>query len=217
MKKNEINSKMVWDLSLRLFHFILIILVIGLIVTAKSDFLYIHQYFGLGLLGLLCFRIVWGFVGSHYSRFKSFNLSFKESLMQFSQGYHNKSVRTPIGSFSSLFFLITLLILSVSGLFSSDDILYDGPLTFLTPNYTSVWTYIHNLFHYVLYSLVTIHLLAIFYYQLFKKNKIIQRMFDGYAKSNEIDLVSINEKSMKGILFLLFLVFLPIIIFIIIK
>ena len=42
-------------------------------------------------------------------------------------------------------------------------------------------------------------------------------MFDGYAKSNEIDLVSINEKSMKGILFLLFLVFLPIIIFIIIK
>ena len=39
-------------------------------------------------------------------------------------------------------------------------------------------------------------------------------MFDGYAKSNEIDLVSINEKPMKGILILFFLVFLPILIFI---
>ena len=47
-----------------------------------------------------------------------------------------------------------------------------------------------------------------------KKNKIIQRMFDGYEESNEIDLVYINEKPMKGILFLLFLVFLPILIFI---
>ena len=214
MKKNESNKNMVWDFALRLFHFILIIFVVGLIVSAKLDMLYIHQYFGFGLLGLLFFRVVWGFIGSHYSRFKSFNLSFKESLMQFSREYRNKSVRTPIGSFSTLFFLTTLLILSVSGLFSSDDVLYDGPLTFLTPRYTNVWTNIHNIFHYILYSLIVVHLLAIFYYQFFKKNKIIQRMFDGYEKSNEIDLVSINEKPMKGILFLLFLVFLPILIFI---
>ena len=217
MKKNEINKRMIWDLSLRLFHFMLIILVVGLTISAKFDVLYIHQYFGFGLLGLLCFRLVWGFIGSYYSRFKSFNLSFKESLMQFSQQYHTKSVRTPIGSFSTLFFLITLLILSVSGLFSSDDILYDGPLAFLTPSYTSVWTKIHNVFHYILYSLIAVHLLAIFYYQFFIKNKIIQRMFDGYAKNNEINIVFINEKPMKGILFLLFLVFLPILIFIVLQ
>ena len=213
MKKNASNKNMVWDFALRLFHFILIIFVVGLIISAKLDALYIHQYFGFGLLGLLFFRVVWGFIGSHYSRFKSFNLSFKESLMQFSREYRNKSVRTPIGSFSTLFFLTTLLILSVSGLFSSDDVLYDGPLTFLTPRYTSVWTNIHNIFHYILYFLIAVHLLAIFYYQFFKKNKIIQRMFDGYEKSNEINLVSINEKPMKGILFLLFLVFLSILIF----
>ena len=104
MKKNESNKNMVWDFALRLFHFILIIFVVGLIVSAKMDVLYIHQYFGFGLLGLLFFRVVWGFIGSHYSRFKSFNLSFKESLMQSSREYHNKSVRTPIGSFSTLFF-----------------------------------------------------------------------------------------------------------------
>jgi cytochrome b len=214
MKKNESNKNMVWDFALRLFHFILIIFVVGLIVSAKLDVLYIHQYFGFGLLGLLFFRVIWGFIGSHYSRFKSFNLSFKESLMQFSQEYHNKSVRTPIGSFSTLFFLTILLILTVSGLFSSDDVLYDGPLLFLTPSFTSVWTNIHNIFHYILYFFIAIHLLAIFYYQLFKKNKIIQRMFDGYAKDNKIDLVSINEKPMKGILFILFSLCLPILIFI---
>ena len=217
MKKNEINKNMVWDFALRLFHFILIIFVVGLIVSAKLDVLYIHQYFGFGLLGLLFFRFIWGFIGSYYSRFKSFNLSFKESVMQFSKEYRNKSVRTPIGSFSTLFFLTILLILSVSGLFSGDDVLYDGPLVFLTPSYTNVWTNIHNIFHYILYFFIVVHLLAIFYYQLFKKNKIIQRMFHGYAKINEIDIVLINEKSMKGIPLLLFLVFLPILIFIILE
>ena len=211
MKKNESNKNMVWDFALRLFHFILIIFVVGLIVSAKLDVLYIHQYFGFGLLGLLFFRVVWGFIGSHYSRFKSFNLSFKESLMQFSREYRNKSVRTPIGSFSTLFFLTTLLILSVSGLFSSDDVLYDGPLTFLTPRYTSVWTNIHNIFHYILYSLIAVHLLAIFYYQFFKKNKIVQQFIDGYARDDEIENKSIIKNSMKGIYLLLILIFLPVI------
>ena len=211
MKKNESNKNMVWDFALRLFHFILIIFVVGLIISAKLDALYIHQYFGFGLLGLLFFRFVWGFIGSHYSRFKSFNLSFKESLMQFSREYRNKSVRTPIGSFSTLFFLTTLLILSVSGLFSSDDVLYDGPLTFLTPRYTSVWTNIHNIFHYILYFLIAVHLLAIFYYQFFKKNEIIQQFIDGYARDDEVENKPVIKNSMKGIYLLLLLIFLPVI------
>jgi cytochrome b len=131
--------------------------------------------------------------------------------MQFSREYRNKSVRTPIGSFSTLFFLTTLLILSVSGLFSSDDVLYDGPLTFLTPRYTSVWTNIHNIFHYILYSLIVVHLLAIFYYQFFKKNKIIQQFIDGYSRDDEIENKPIIENSMKGIYLLLILIFLPVI------
>ena len=213
--KKKINNKksIVWDFSLRIFHFALIFLVMGSIFTAKADFLSIHEYFGLCLLGLIFFRIIWGFVGTYYSRFESFNFSIEKALTQFSKDYKNSSVRTPLGSYSTLVFLIVILVLTISGLFSSDDILYDGPLTFLMPKYINFWTLIHNIFHYFLYSLITFHLVAICYYQFFKKNMIIQRIVYGYSKTLDIDLVLIKDKSMKGILLLFICVFLPFIIF----
>ena len=79
-------------------------------------------------------------------------------------------------------FIIVLLSISVSGLFSSDDILYDAPLSFLTPNHTSDWTYFHNILHYILYILIGTHISAILYYQIVKKMKIIERILDGYSR-----------------------------------
>ena len=64
------------------------------------------------------------------------------------------------------------MVLSISGLFSSDDILYDGPLVSYLPEYTIIFTKIHNLSHYLIYFLITLHILAIFYYQLIKETKI---------------------------------------------
>ena len=170
----------------------------------------LHQYFGVALLGLISFRILWGFVGTYYSRFKSFNLSVTDALSQFSKTNSITSVRTPIGSYSTLIFIIALLSISASGLFSSDDVLYDAPLAFLTPNYTTYFTYIHNILHYLLYSLIGIHILAIMYYQIFKKIKIIERFIDGYSRIEKLNIVTINEKPLAGILLLLILTFLPI-------
>ena len=136
-KQNSKNK--IWDLSLRCFHLALILLVIGSIVTAKLNVLEIHQFFGVALLGLIFFRILWGIIGTKYSRFKSFNLSIREALSQFSNRNNNSElIKTPLGSYSTIMFLLVLITLSVSGLFSSDDILYDGPLAYLTPNYSSI-------------------------------------------------------------------------------
>ena len=208
--KENLRNKKIWDLPLRLFHIILILLVIGSISSAKLDMLNLHQYFGVALLGLIFFRILWGFVGTYYSRFKSFNLSIIDVLSQFSKNNSITSVRSPIGSYSTLIFLITLLSISVSGLFSSDDVLYDAPLAFLTPNNTSYFTYVHNILHYLLYGLIGIHILAITYYQIFKKLKIIQRVLDGYSRIETSNIVSIKEKPFSGILLLLILTFLPV-------
>ena len=212
--KENIRNKKIWDLPLRLFHIILILLVTCSILSAKLNMLDLHQYFGLALLGLIFFRILWGFVGTYYSKFKSFNLSVIDGLSQFSKANSISSVRTPIGSYSSLIFIIALLSISVSGLFSSDDVLYDAPLAFLSPDYTSYFTYNHNILHYLLYSLITIHILAIMYYQIFKKMKIIERVLDGYSRIEKTDLVSINEKPLIGVLSLLILTFLPVLILI---
>ncbi len=210
--KEIIRNKKIWDLPLRLFHISLIFLVIGSISSAKLNMLDLHQYFGVALLGLVFFRIIWGFFGTYYSSFKSFNLSIIDALSQFSKNNTITSIRTPIGCYSTLIFIIVLLSTSVSGLFSSDDILYDAPLSFLTPNHTSDWTFIHNILHYILYILIGIHISAILYYQIVKKMKIIERIVDGYSRIEKINIVSINEKPLIGILILLILTILPVLI-----
>ena len=210
--KKKDNKVKVWDLSLRLFHFILIFLIIGSYISAKLDTLNIHQYFGVSLLGLIFFRILWGFIGTNYSRFSSFNLSLKGALTQFSKQNQNKSIRTPLGSFSTLSFIIVLLVLAISGLFSSDDVLYDAPLAYLAPKYVYFWTDIHNLFHFILYFLVGIHILAIIYYQVIKKHKIIERMVDGYTRINKTSVTPIDEKPIKGVLLIFIFILTPILI-----
>ena len=208
--KNK-NKVMIWDLSLRLFHIILILLVTGSIISAKLDRLDIHQYFGVMILGLLFFRILWGFLGTFNSTFKSFIFSPYKIYLIFLGRHQNKSIRSPLGSLSVISFIFALFVLSVSGLFSSDDIIYDGPLVYLMPKYTYLWTKVHNLFHFILYCLITLHISAIFYYQFLKKNQIIQQFIDGYSRGNHFNSISIKEKTLKGIILLLIFLFLPLI------
>ena len=155
---------------------------------------------------------MWGFFGTYYSSFKSFNFSIVDAFSQFSKVHKITSIRTPIGCYSTLIFIIVLLSISVSGLFSSDDILYDAPLSFLTPNHTNDWTFVHNILHYVLYILIGIHVSAILFYQIVKKMKIIERVLDGYSRIETLNIVSINEKPLIGILLLLILTILPVLI-----
>ena len=64
----------IWDLPLRLFHWGLAISVIGAIMSAKIGVLVVHERFGLAVMALVGWRIIWGFVGGHHARFA--NLAF---------------------------------------------------------------------------------------------------------------------------------------------
>ena len=207
------NSKIkIWDLSLRCFHILLILLIVGSIASAKLNALEVHQFFGISLLGLISFRILWGFIGTNYSRFKTFNLSIREALNQFSNKKNNDGyiIKTPLGSYSTIMFILILMVLSISGLFSSDDVLYDGPLAYLTPKYTSYWVKIHNYSHYILYCLISVHILAILYYQKIKKYNLLQRMFGFYFKIDQNVSKPKSEKPLKGLLILLLFTIMPV-------
>lgn len=64
---------LVWDIPTRVFHWSLAASFIGAYVTSESERLAaIHIACGYTLLGLIAFRLVWGFVGSRYARFGEF-------------------------------------------------------------------------------------------------------------------------------------------------
>ncbi len=63
----------VWDLPTRSFHWSLAVVFTAAMVTAGSDrWLDLHIFAGYALVALLVFRLLWGFVGGHYARFRSF-------------------------------------------------------------------------------------------------------------------------------------------------
>ncbi|MRR08990.1 cytochrome B [bacterium] len=63
----------VWDIPTRLFHWSLALSFLGAFVTSESERLQnIHITCGYTVLGLIAFRLLWGFVGNTYARFGNF-------------------------------------------------------------------------------------------------------------------------------------------------
>ena len=147
---------MIWDLNTRIFHVMLIITIIISMISGKFAYFYIHEISGLTLFFLILFRLYWGFFGGYYSKFKNFNLN-KRSLLNYIKRKDNKDFgHNPLGSLSIFSIFIIVLLTSLVGMFSSDDIFYDGPLVKLAPELVGVFTKIHNILHYFLYILTTI-------------------------------------------------------------
>ncbi len=59
-----------------MFHWLLVASFVGSFVTSESERLRdIHMLLGYSAVGLVAFRVLWGFVGTRYARFTSFPLS----------------------------------------------------------------------------------------------------------------------------------------------
>ncbi|MDZ4301968.1 cytochrome B [Hydrogenophaga sp. D2P1] len=175
----------VWDLPTRLFHWALVVCVIGQIVTANvgGNWMNWHLRLGYTVLTLLLFRLVWGFVGGHWSRFSSF-LYGPTAVLNYLRGQARPEHRVghnPLGAFS-VFGLLTILLLQVgSGLFSDDEIAFTGPLVSLVSgDAVSLATSYHkNVGKFIVLALVVLHLLAIGYYRFSKKENLVRPMIVG--------------------------------------
>ena len=70
--QKQTSDLVIWDLPLRIFHWLLVISVFGSILTGKFSNFQLHEKFGLNIIALLIFRIIWGFIGSETSKFTYF-------------------------------------------------------------------------------------------------------------------------------------------------
>ena len=73
VKASKAQRILVWDLPTRVFHWSLAASFTGAFLTGDSErWRDIHVLLGYTVLGLIAFRLVWGFVGTRYSRFAEF-------------------------------------------------------------------------------------------------------------------------------------------------
>lgn len=173
----------VWDLPLRLFHWLLVGCVIGAFVTAKigGNAMVWHGRLGLAILGLLVFRIVWGLVGPTYARFAQF-VRGPGAIRAYLRGQWQGQGHNPFGALSVLALLGVLSLQAATGLFANDDIAFEGYLYALVGSELSGQiTGIHHLLEKALMLLVLLHVGAIVFYARVKKHNLVKPMLSGWA------------------------------------
>ena len=162
----------VWDLPTRLFHWLLVAAVVGLVVTGNlgGNWMTWHQRLGYAVLALLVFRVLWGLVGGRWSRFVSF-LYGPGTVLAYLRGRAPAEVEvghSPLGAWSVFALLAALAVQVATGLVSDDEIAFTGPLAPLVSSATALAA---TAWHkgpgkLILLALVALHVLAIVVYHL---------------------------------------------------
>lgn len=183
----------VWDLPTRLFHWLLLAGVVTAFISVKlgGNAMVWHGRAGTFVLSLLIFRLLWGFIGSPTARFQSF-LKGPKTVWRYIQGQtpripgsprtlgHASIGHNPLGALSVVALLGLFFFQTLTGLGTSDDIFFDGPLVQdLGSDTVSLLTSLHKSTEPFLLGLVALHVAAIVFYRLVKKTDLVQPMITG--------------------------------------
>lgn len=159
-----------------------------------------RSHFGQAVLGLLVFRVIWGFVGGSYARFATFFLR-PSAIRAYLQGKWQGVGHNPLGALSVLALLSLLALQVATGLVGNDDIAFTGPLASLvTEELSQRLTGFHHLLAKGLYVLLGLHILAIVFYVTVKKQNLVRPMVTG---SKQVKAATPIPKSSSGRLGLL--------------
>lgn len=135
------------------------------------------------ILGLLVFRLLWGFLGSRTARFIQFVPSPRRLINYLTnKGTPEDEVgHSPLGALSVIALLLLMLCQLLTGLVADDEIYTTGPLRDKVNSDFSSWaTSTHAFMADFLLGFIILHIAAVFFYWIFKKKNIIQPMITGY-------------------------------------
>jgi len=181
-----VNRYRVWDLPIRLFHWSLALLVLLQFGIAEWQWLDMqwHVRLGYALLALLAFRVLWGCFGSDSARFSRFLfgpravLAYARTALQRTPAHaagHN-----PLGGWSVLAMLACLAVQVISGLYTSDEIMTEGPLAArASADWVELMGDVHEANQYVLLGLIALHLAAIAWHALGRREALLSAMLTG--------------------------------------
>jgi cytochrome b len=175
----------VWDLPTRIFHWALAACVLGSLGTAwaPGDLLEVHAKLGYAALALLVFRLVWGVVGGRWSRFASFLYSPASTVAYLRGRRHPDHLvgHNPLGALSVFGMLVVLLAQVGTGLVSDNEETFTGPLNRFASNATGLAaTWYHKAIgQWLLVALVVLHVAAILFYLLRKRENLVRAMVRG--------------------------------------
>jgi len=169
------NKILVWDIPTRLFHWLLAVSFIGAYLTAESEYWRaLHVALGYTVLGLIGFRLIWGFVGTRYARFSAFSfgpskvLAYLKSLVRKSPEHyvgHN-----PAGSWVIYGLLLLGLLAGATGYATYAEI-------------GGKWLEdLHEVVSNLMLALVLVHIAGVLVSSYLHQENLVRGMITGYKQ-----------------------------------
>ncbi len=177
----------VWDLPTRLFHWLLVLMMPILWWTAEAEMLPAHRAAGYVVLGLILFRLLWGFVGSSTARFAGF-VRGPRAILDYARGRLPVALgHNPLGALSVIGLLgLTALEVGLGLIATDEDGLEAGPLSHLVSyELARDATDFHEDLFNLLLALIALHVAAILFYLLFKRDNLVGPMLTGHREAPE--------------------------------
>jgi cytochrome b len=187
-------TAVVWDLPVRIVHWAFVLLLGVSWYTAENGMLDWHSRSGYALLGLLLFRLMWGFIGSSTARFTEFVKGPKviwQHLLSLRERKPNTGIgHNPLGAISVIALLGLMATQMITGLFAVDiDGIESGPLSDRVSFEQGRWlAEAHQTSFTLLLVLVASHLAAVGFYQFYKRDNIVGAMITGRHRTTSASL-----------------------------
>jgi cytochrome b len=187
-------GRLVWDWPLRLWHWLFAIAVAGAWISGEwggYDWRQWHLWFGQAAVGLLIFRLIWGFVGTRHARFARF-VPGPKRLMAYLRTLPRRDApgsagHNPLGAVAVVAILAVVATQAGSGLFISDDILYEGPWFVAVSSDTADFaSTVHHRLAWPVGVLIGLHLVAIVFYRLYKRQRLTRAMITGRKSADSV-------------------------------
>jgi cytochrome b len=182
-------AQKVWDGPTRLVHWLFAGLVAFSWWTAEERTMDWHRLSGLTIVGLLVFRIYWGFAGPETARFSRFIkgpkavLSYTGKLFQ--PDYKAAFGHNPLGALSVIAILLALIAQAGLGLFAMDtDGIESGPLArYVSYDFAEAAGDLHEDAFNILLVLIGLHIAAIAFYLVVKRINLVGPMVTGSRRA----------------------------------
>jgi cytochrome b len=174
----------VWDPFLRVFHWALVLLFIAAYISGSRPSYYrIHEASGIAILGLVIFRILWGFAGPRSARFSDFLRGPRAAIAHLrellSRRHRPVAGHNPLGGWAVLAILLLVLAEVVSGLFAS-TFDYDGPLArFIPGDWAAAMADVHAANLNLLLAILFVHLTGVALTSVLGHENLVASMIHG--------------------------------------
>lgn len=185
MRQKKPQRCQVWDAPTRVFHWLMVLGFTTCYVTGEDDrWALVHITAGYMVLGLILFRLLWGFIGSRHARFSSFICGPKTIMDYVVCLCRNKTKHyaghNPAGAVSIFLLLALGLLVTISGIMVNEEINYPGI------------DGIHEISSNTMLALVLIHITGVIISSLLHRENLIGAMISGCKPNCEGETISRN-------------------------